>query len=355
MSPHRAALGVLLLAGCHPREPELPAGALLAGDSAAAGRLLQQLSGWEGTRVAGWASSRAEQIGGCAEQFTWISDGNERLDCEPLSALSRWSAGHPLVFALPAGPPGRLVGWIDPGATTTLGADLLNPEEVGIWGLLLPDERSPGPFVLSDERALVHGRIRAARVAALASLVESGGQGDAMFGLKSELFTNSVLDGTWEFAIYVPSGDALLPEVALAVGVRSEELARAALDGYIGQVEETWSTAFTRGIPGLEGCFENVNMLPELAPCGAIADSTLVVGWNRHSLEHARSAAAGTPVEGGLVQVDMGLFPEADRLLSLAFAPNEPAPVVPYPWSKLTLRLNRDDAGLHLALEAWPR
>ena len=357
VTPLAALAGLSLWVGCKEAPPELPPGAVLAGDVAAANRLFSQLKRWEGTKASGWADQRLAQLADCAGQFSWIAaEGQpDALRCEALPDLARWSAGHPLVFALPAAAPGRLVGWIDPGETLRLGAELLNAEEDGIWGLLLPHEQAPGPFVLSDERALVHGRIRAARIAALPELVESGGQGDAMFGLKSELFTNSILDGTWEIAVYVPEGEHMLPEVALAVGVRSEELARAALHAYIDQVEATWKITFTDGIPGIEGCFEQVNMLPGLAPCGAIDDGVITLGWNRQSLDRARSGPPGAAVDGAVVRVSMDRFPEADRLLSLAFAPDAAPPQVPYPWSTLELQLRRDDAGVHLSAEARPR
>lgn len=346
----------LTATACARPQPELPEGALLSGEVEAGRAFFAGLQGWEDTRLSAHAVQVLAKLKDCGDRFTLRlpEEGEPSVTCEEVANFEHFSQGHPLVFALARAPVGRLLGWIEPGQTLRIEATLADPEEVGPWGALLPSRQEPGPAVLSDEQAVLHGRVRAARLAGLTELVESGGQGDSMFGLKSELFTNSVLDGTWEFAVYLPGGEAKLPRVALAVGVRSEDLARAALDAYIAKIEKTWKVSMNRNVEGALGCFDAVNMLPDLAPCGAIERGVLLLAWNRASLEHARGPAP-TAATGSFVRVNLGLFPEADKLISLNFAPTMPPPAVKYPWSAVVVHASHDDLGVHLSLEASPR
>lgn len=350
-------LTACLLVACGGGPEPLPPGLLLAGEVGAARAVLAEIERWQGTAAASAARAAGASISGCQGRFSTIrSEGGETsTTCEDRPELASLPRGHALAFALPEGGPGRLVGWIEPGPSLKAEAELQNPTEAGAWGLLLPAEEGPGPLRLSGEGELLHLRSRAARVGGLSELVESGGQGDSMFGLKSDLFAGAILDGTFELAIYLPQREMDLPLAALRVGVRDEGVAKAAFDAWIRQIERTWSIALNREVPGLYGCFREMNMLPELAPCAVIADGAVTVGWNQASLEHALSGAAGTPVDGGLLRVQMAAFPEADRLISLAFAPAEPPPQVPYPWAGLELRARREADALKLSLEARPR
>lgn len=355
--PGLLSLGATLLGACEPAQPTLPEGLLIQGEAEAARAVLAQLQGLEGTPAAATAATLTASLQGCEATFSLIRPPGAESSaprCAADPALAGLPQGHPLAFALPAAAPGRLVGHVEPGPTLKIEATLRDPVEAGAWGLLLPSAQSPGPLVLNDERELVHLRARAARVSALSELVEQGGQGDAMFGLKSALFAGAVLDGTWEFAAWLPPEGEQLPLAALAVGVRDEGLALSALEGWVEQLESTWNIALSRDAADLVGCFRALNTLPGLAPCGAIRDGALLVGWNEQSLRHALARPAGTPVESALGRVALERFPEADRLLSLAFAPEEPPPTARYPWRSLTLSATRGEDALDLHLEAIP-
>lgn len=353
-------MAALLSVACARGPEPLPPGLLLQGEVGAARAVLDALQGFEGTPIASAAAAHEARLSACNQIFSWKQPTDQPqadalLRCQPDPALDALPQGHPLAFALPERGPGRLVGWVELTPTLAVAATLDRPVEAGAWGLLLPGEDSPGPLTLSDQDELVHVRARAARVAALSDLVQQGGQGDAMFGLKSGLFAGAVLDGTWEFAAWLPAAGEQLPRAALSVGVRDEGLARAALRGWLEQLERTWNISLTTGIPDLEGCFRALNTLPGLAPCGAIRDNALVVGWNEESLRHALlRPAIPTPVESALARVAMARFPEADRQISLAFAPDEPPPQLRYPWSALELRARRDADALHLRVELKP-
>lgn len=351
----RAAV-LALLCACAPEEPELPPGLLVSGEVGAARGVLETLKSWEGVRIAGWASRAEAEIVRCEQRFSLIhNEAGATVACRDLPDLAGLPQGHLLAFALPEAGPGRLVGWVEPGATLRAEAVLRDPASAGAWDLLLPHADPPGPWRLSGEQALVRLRGRSTRPGAISELASAGGQADTMFGLKSDLFAGAILDGTWEFAIYLPEEGMKLPRVALAVGVRSESLARSALDQYTRQIEQTWNTRLTRALPGLEGCFLEMNMLPDLAPCAFIANGILGVGWNQRSLEHARSGGGDEPLDGAVLRVAMDLFPQADAALSAVYAPGEPAPTVSYPWRQVELRARRVDRDLQVSLELWPR
>jgi len=343
----------LVAASCTRASAPLPPGLLVRGRAADASTLLGTLAGWSGTPLANAAGAARATLGRCPDRFSLRQEGNApaSLDCADDPALSALPEGHALAFALPEAGPGRLVGWVDLGSSTVAEGTLDDPDTSGAWGLVLPSEDGPGPLRLSDEGELFHARDRASRLSGLSDLVASGGQGDSMFGLRSDLFAGAILDGTWEFAIYLPAEDGKLPRAALSVGVRDEEVARRAFHAWLEKVQRTWNIKLTTGIPGLEGCFQDYNTLPDLAPCAAIADHAITVGWNRASLDHALAHPAGTPVEGALARLEMARLPEADRLLSLAFAPDEAPPRIPYPWSRVQLQARQVEDSLRVRLE----
>jgi hypothetical protein len=169
-----------------------------------------------------------------------------------------------------------------------------------------------------------------------------------MFRLKCEIFAGTVLDGTWEMAIYLPEPAAQMPRAALAVGFSMRGPAVAAMEHFISDLQESWPvrrTPFSSG--DAEGaCLPDLNLLPDLAPCYVATQSALVVGWNSASLDRAlRFGAVGgaPPHSASGFHVDLTRFPEADARFSAAT--DEPGAVPKrMPWEKISANaLARDD------------
>jgi len=258
----------------------------------------------------------------------------------------------------------------------------------GFASLLLPAREPAGPSRLATQGALVHARLRTAHGIDPAALVRSGGQADQLFRLGSTLLAAAALDGTWELALYEPREGVTMPPIALGLGIAIESAAREGVAHFVRQLEATWPihrrAARFAAAPGVAGtgrvvegaCFFELRILPEFAPCWAIAPgdgahgAMLLIGWNGESLARALAApqstaelaAVGTPRADG-AWVDLDRVARADALLrraragppavttaaaqgastSLASASEPPA------WRRLELEVQRaDDRGVRL-------
>jgi len=349
-----------------------PEGSLLAGDAAAAARILDRLMRFEGTALGRRAGELRARIDGCSRGVVAEAPAGDR---DALVEAIR--CGELAPEALGSGRsirPGELIFFLRPdedrwieGVARTDGDGSLAIEarvdgsQGGLRGaaqaLLWPSAEPPGPPRLSGGEALVHARMRPAGGIDLASLVPEGGQGDRLFRLKSELFSGAVLDGVWELVVYLPPQGRRMPPMALGLDVKSRALAVKAMERFVEDIAGTWSL---RRVPFAVGdargaCFPRLNLLPELAPCYVATDEQIVVGWDPESVERALLGDPGESLgtlgrDGGLL-LRMDRFDEADERLRRARDPESPPARIAYPWRRLFARAASTADGVRLEVE----
>ncbi len=260
-------------------------------------------------------------------------------------------------------------GWADAAGghalAVELAVDLAGGDGEGGWSLLLPAAEPPGPPRLADAGALLHARVRPDRGLDLASRIDAGGAAAELFRLRNELFLATALEGTWELAVYHPEEGQRIPPAALALDVVDRDRAVTAIEAFIAEVRATWAVsrrpATLAGHPG--ACLDDLNLMPDLAPCYAATPDVLVVGWNAGSVERAlapprdpEAAAAPSPPAAALSSavVHLDRLPGADARLARAGASRlggpPPAPLV-YPWRVLRLAGRRDGGEYRIAIQ----
>jgi hypothetical protein len=158
---------------------------------------------------------------------------------------------------------------IGPRGDLELAVSLPRSSFAGARSLLQPGVAAAGPSVLSGADSLIHVRLRPEGGLAIADLVAGGSQADLLFRLKSELFAGSVLEGTWEAAVYVPEPPGSMPRAALALGVVRREAAVAAMEAFVRELRAAWPVhrSFFAVGEAAGACLLDLNVLPELAPC----------------------------------------------------------------------------------------
>lgn len=358
------ALAALVLAACARPQPDLPAGAYLAGDAAALGRALARLEPRSDVPLGRRAAGLRRRIEPCERVYAHSADGSiarllDALACAPAKAppdrLRELRGTGDLVLVLPLGQRGRLAGAIrvDERGGVQVDARLEVASVSGPAGLLLPGDVPPGATVLNPDDTLVHARLRSASGLAIADWISDGGQADRMFRLKSELFAGTVLDGTWEVAVYMPETRAQFPPAALAVGFRLRSAAQAAVEAFIAQIRTTWPVQRTSiALPaGEAACLTDLRVLPDLAPCWWLGERALFVAWNQSSLRKALEpgTSAGPDSAGGLI-VRLDRFAEADAALQSAAPGSEVFQALDYAWQRLELVPRRSGDALELSL-----
>jgi hypothetical protein len=356
---------LLAIGGCGGnRAPgsDWPEGTLVVARTEALARLLARLQRLEGTRLA----RRAAALAGALPDCEWVegreeegrpSDVWSRLSCRAtdsaLAGLDRERGDRDLAFALPKNGGARTLGTLAIAEDGAVDAEVLLPRSAfaGTWALTLPGAEPPGPTLLSHADELVHARLRPEGGLNIAALVPESSQADRMFRLKSELFAGAVLDGTWEAAIYLPEPGHPMPRSALAVGFSFRGPAIAAMERFVNDLQATWPVRRSDFAVGAAqgACLLDLTLLPDLAPCYVATEGALVVGWNPASVRKALAkgekggGARGALRPRGGLTVDLDRFPDADaRFAQLASPDASPAPVVVYPWRRLTADGVRD-------------
>jgi len=365
-SPGKAARLLLLAlccatvwagSGCRARpraDADWPSGTLVIAEKAALERVLSRLERLEGTPLARLAATLAGGLPPCA----WLEGRAEggppsavwsALQCRGAESafpgLDRERGGREIAFAVPAASGERVVGTLAVDANADVEAVLLLPRAAfaDTVALALPGDEAPGPALLSRRDELIHVRVRPEGGLDIASLVPERSQADQLFRLKSELFAGTVLDGTWEAAIYLPGEDDAMPPAALAVGFLLRDPAVAAMNRFIADLEAAWPvhrSPFELGsVAG--ACLRELKLLPSLAPCYVATDRALVIGWNAASLRRALAADAAKPASkpldaGGGVVVDLDRIRAADAHFARRSGDASAAPERPYPWHRIT-------------------
>ncbi len=356
----------------------LPAGAYVAGRVAALKPLLDGLQSLAGTSLAYRAFEIESRLSDC-EEFAGAASTEEgvealwdRLACARLAdqpaAVRKLQGDADLVFLAPLGlaadaskPASRLIGTVRSERNGTLRLNArFDPLPSGALGsLLVPSSEGAGPPLLNPTDTLVHGRIRPDSGLDIAALVPQGSQGDSMFKLKSQIFSSAILDGSLEFAIYLPEAEQMMPPTVVAVGTRVEAAAVKAMDAFIADIARTWKL---RHVPASFGeyqgvCMVEMQLLPEFDPCYAAAKGMIVIGWNRGALLRALESGSGLgPSTHGGVVLHLSRFAAADAALHDVWVPDAPLPQLDYAWQTLQAQLQRvgDDVYLQLVLEGRP-
>ena len=173
------------------------------------------------------------------------------------------------------------------------------PNESGIFNLFVPSTAEPDAATLSSGKALVQARWRPANGLGLSDLMPAGGQADRMFALKGRLLEGALLSGTWEFAFMPPVENGELPLAIGALHHRSSEAIELALGEVLDQLESTWPIVRTpqafrtaQGAPIEGGCFNDLPLLPELAPCWVVTPNALLVGYRSEAIDRALAPPA---------------------------------------------------------------
>ena len=342
-----------------------PSGAALLANTRSLDRLLEHVAQLEGTPLARRAERLRASLPDCPtvegrSESGRISDIWEALTCATgnadLIALERARDGWDVALSFPASG-GHGIGTLSIGASGDVELELQLPRITGegLAGLALPGEAAAGAAELSESETLIHARVRPHGGLDLASLVPADSQGARLFRLKSELFAGLVLDGVWEIATYLPEEGKAMPRTALALNFSNRAAAVAAMEDFIGNLQESWPVArtFFRLGDADGACLLDLAIMPGLAPCYVATDRALIVGWNPASLRKALDGRGGKrdglgDSSGAIIHLDR--FADADRILSASSRAEANSQPTQYPWRRITAKAAPDPSGFRLKL-----
>ncbi len=317
-----------LFAGCRSGESDDPLlrERVVSIDGEALSRFLVHIAQLEGTPAAGYSRRLLDHVASCGELWAHFDapepNGEPSLafdspafDCRDhsaetsdLVALVRAHRGAADGFlSWPIGEDGRLELRldVDPEGGLEIAGALVPPSDPGAFSLFIPGSDAPDAPVVAPSAALVHLRMRPAQGIGLSNLIPAGSQADRLFALKGRLLEGALLTGTWEFAFMPPAPDG---EIPLAVGALHHRLAgplEEALDEALSQLETTWPIHRSprpfpiAGGATLEGgCFLDLPLLPELAPCWVVTPDALLIGYRGEAIDAALAPPAVSSAAG---------------------------------------------------------
>lgn len=215
--------------------------------------------------------------------------------------LAHARGGHAGQLQWPIGRAGRIALTFDVDARGGLAfTGRLEPDEaLGGAGFLIPSTTPPRPPVIDAGSALLHLHLRSASGTGLARLVPEESQGDRLFALKGRLLEGALLEGTLELALLEPAPDHEVPLAAVVLHHRGAAPITAALSEALEKLRRTWSIepsvrtfATRRGEALAGGCYADLPLLPELAPCWVVADDVLVLGYRAEAVEAVLASPA---------------------------------------------------------------
>ncbi len=399
------ALGLMLVASCgEPPDPRLRERLVLL-DGPHLERLLEHLARLEGTPIARHAKSLRGRLGGCTTVWgtpraggrdaaqTALADLRcltaEDEDDERLALARRRRGDAAGWIQWPLGENGRLELALElVGEDLALTGRVKPAASAGALALLVPGQSPPAAPAIEPSRAVIHLRVKPADGLSLSQWIPTGGQADRLFALKGRLLEGALLEGTWELAFVTPETPGSLPLPVAALHHRMEDPIRRAVDEALDQLERTWPirrtprrfgldrdagpstaarAALDAGVDG--GCYLDLPLLPELAPCWAVTPDALLIGYRPEAIERAlagpdvstfaasgsgpESAVSGPRTAATRLDVDFDRLRAVDRALAPDAEGTRPADL----WSKLALRWREERDGtisLDARLEARP-
>ena len=287
-------------------------------DARAFSPFLEQTAQLAGTPAARYSRTLLDRAASCGElwahfdspgfDFTAHDCPEPSIEASKLAVLVREARGEADGFiSWPIGDDGRLALRLDVDLDGGLSIDgtLVAPSEPGAYAIFVPGSLPPAEPALAPSATLLHLRMRPANGIGLSDLIPAGSQADRLFALKGRLLEGALLSGTWEFAFMPPAPGGEMP---LAVGALHHRLAgglEAALDEALNQLETTWpirrsprTFTLADGSSLLGGCFLDLPLLPELAPCWLVTPDALLMGYRAEAIEAALAAPAVSSAGG---------------------------------------------------------
>lgn len=385
-----AGLGLLALGpgfpGCSrepARDPRLREPALLI-DAPALTRLLTRTRSLVETPVGRASTQLLDRLQDCREiaghfapAATDSSSGadvtrhRDRLVCRDhasidpalASHLERERGDHAGILQWPVGRAGRVVLRVDVDSAggVSLGGAIEpadpsdSPEIAGLASLLVPAAAAPAEAAIDAAKSVLHLQLRPAAGLRLAELIPSGSQADRLFALKGRLLEGALLEGTLELAFVPPAPGGTVPLALVALHHRAAAPIEAALAEALDQLEETWSiTREARPFPTADGeriggCYADLPILPELAPCWVVTEKALLIGYRAEALEAALAVPSTANDRGSRLVVDLERVRAVDEQIA-----GGPATGVGELYSRLELH-GRTDAEGRVALEGQLR
>jgi hypothetical protein len=231
-------------------------------------------------------------------------------------------------------------------------------EVAGLASLLIPAAAAPDEAAIDAARSLLHLQLRPAAGLRLAELIPSGSQGDRLFALKGRLLEGALLEGTLELAFVPPAPGGSVPLALVALHHRAAAPVEAALVEALDQLERTWAITrtarhfLTPDGERIGGCYADLPILPELAPCWVVTERALLIGYRAEALQAAlaaRSDPSDPSDRGSRLVVDFERVRALDEQLADATATG-----VGEIYSRLELH-GRSDAEGRVALEGQLR
>ncbi|MCP4004200.1 MAG: hypothetical protein GY725_08400 [bacterium] len=362
-----ASILVLFSGGCRSGDffSKLPQGAMIGGDADALVRALSRLERLELAPLGRDARELRERIAACKAFSGSSADGEigalmRSIRCAEVEALpealKQIRGDADFAVLLPIGDAGRVAGAARVAADGSLSLDARFQLDANsnAGKLLLPASELPGAPTLNGDDVLLHGRFRPEGGLNIAALVPQDSQASDLFRMKSELFAGAVLDGTLEFAVYLPEAGRQIPPLALSVGFRFKRAAIAAMDQFVSDLRETWPVTPVPLTLGEHSgaCLDNLKILPEFAPCYVATDEALVIGWDKASVSRSlsKTKTAALDERGGLF-VFLERFSAADEMLR-ATLPKPPAAFkFDYAWDRLIARTSVREGEYRLQIE----
>ena len=363
-------LGIVSVTACRgPAGP--PAGKTLRGEADAFRGWLSRIEELEGTRAAGAAREALDRLDGCSRFVARC----EEAGCDPLHAITcdpdpavdpepnaagwiyTWREGNDWLEVTAAESPAS----DDPTARLSIRYHPSTTEDAR--SLVLPGSEDPVPANLSSEGRFLRLRLRPEGGLDLTRFVEEEGWGARLYRLRSGLFTAAAFEGSLELGFYRTTDGMLVPPFALALPLSDPELAAEGLATFVDEIQETWPVRFAPYRFGeTEGlCAINLDILPDLAPCGVVLSDILVLGWNPPSVAAALAGRSEAPVEpegapsGLLLDLDLVALHRVDAAIRRASAAEVSEPIPSrYPWSALELRGRRRGGEFHFDLHLRP-
>lgn len=243
------------------------------------------------------------------------------LDPALVARLERERGEHGGVLQWPLGTEGRLVLQVDVDAAGgfVLGGhldDAIDTGDAGPVALLLPAETAPGDAAIDPTATLVHLRLRPAAGLRLSELIPQGSQGDRLFALKGRLLEGALLEGTLELAFVPPAPGGRVPLALIALHHRAAGAVESALAEALDQLEQTWgierserrfeaATKSPRTDTRTGGCYADLPILPEFAPCWLVTENALLLGYRAEALDAALAPPSDAAASASGLVVDL--------------------------------------------------